>query len=258
MKGVQSYFEMTLFIGKMIYFFLSTITSILGSLIGIGGGVILRPMLKFFNETSLTAAALSTFTVFSMALLSSYKYGKQNLIDYKAGLKIGILIIPASFIGTRAIYLVPEKAINVIYVVILFILICFMIFRKKIKKVKINKFLKIFLVFMIGFGAGILGIGGGPFLIPLLLFVFHIDEKRLFGTSVFIVLLTSFLSLVQHAYEFNIDYMKAFPLAIGAFLGSVVGTGINKKVSSDVVIRIYNIVMILLFLGGIFIVFSKK
>ena len=60
----------------MLYFILSLVTSTLGSLIGIGGGVILRPSLKLLGESAKSAAALSTFTVFIMAVISVYKYNK--------------------------------------------------------------------------------------------------------------------------------------------------------------------------------------
>lgn len=126
-----------------------------------------------------------------------------------------------------------------------------MFFKEKIHKIEINYFFKLIISLVIGFCAGILGIGGGPFLIPLLMFVFHTEIKKIPGTSVFIVFISSLFSLVQHAADGNIDYIKALPLAIAAIIGSVIGTRLNRKTDGKTVINLYNIIMILLFLGSL-------
>ena len=235
----------------MLYFILSLVTSTLGSLIGIGGGVILRPSLKLLGESAKSAAALSTFTVFIMAAISVYKYNKSKKIDFRTGIKAGLLIVPGSYIGTFAIAYVAESFINFTYLFVLFILICLMFFKEKIHKIEINYFFKLIISLVIGFCAGILGIGGGPFLIPLLMFVFHTEIQKIPGTSVFIVFISSLFSLVQHVTDGNIDYIKALPLAIAAIIGSVIGTKLNRKTDGKTVINLYNIIMILLFLGSL-------
>ncbi len=235
----------------MLYFILSLITSTLGSLIGIGGGVILRPSLKLLGESAKSAAALSTFTVFIMAAISVYKYRKSEKIDFKTGIKAGLFIVPGSYAGTFAIAYVSESFINFTYILVLFILICLMFFKEKIHKVEINYFLKLIISLVIGFCAGILGIGGGPFLIPLLMFVFHTDIKNIPGTSVFIVFISSLFSLAQHMADKNIDYLNAVPLAAAAIIGSVIGTKLNRKINDKTIINLYNIIMITLFLGSL-------
>ena len=235
----------------MLYFILSLVTSTLGSLIGIGGGVILRPSLKLMGESAKSAAALSTFTVFIMAAISVYKYNKSQKIDFKTGIKAGLFIVPGSYAGTFAIAYVPESFINFTYLFVLFVLICLMLFKNKIHKIEVNYFFKLLISLVIGFCAGILGIGGGPFLIPLLIFIFHTEIKNIPGTSVFIVFISSLFSLVQHMADRNIDYIKALPLAAAAIIGSVIGTRLNRKIDGKTVINLYNIIMIVLFLGSL-------
>ena len=235
----------------MLYFILSLVTSTLGSLIGIGGGVILRPSLKLMGESAKSAAALSTFTVFIMAVISVYKYNKSKKIDFRTGIKAGLFTVPGSYIGTFAIAYVPESFINFTYLFVLFVLICLMFFKEKVHKIEVNYFFKLLISLVIGFCAGILGIGGGPFLIPLLMFIFHTEIKNIPGTSVFIVFISSLFSLVQHMAGGNIDYIKALPLAAAAIIGSVLGTRLNRKINEKTVISLYNVIMVVLFLGSL-------
>ena len=83
------------------------------------------------------------------------------------------------------------------------------------------------------------------------MFVFHTEIQKIPGTSVFIVFISSLFSLVQHVTDGNIDYIKALPLAIAAIIGSVIGTRLNRKTDGKTVINLYNIIMILLFLGSL-------
>ena len=126
-----------------------------------------------------------------------------------------------------------------------------MFFKEKIHKIEVNYFLKLLISLIIGFCAGILGIGGGPFLIPLLMFIFHTEIKNIPGTSVFIVFISSLFSLVQHMADGNIDYIKALPLAAAAIIGSVLGTRLNRKINEKTVINLYNVIMVVLFLGSL-------
>ena len=238
----------------MFYFLLSLMTSTLGSLIGIGGGIILRPILKYHGELSVSASALSTFTVFFMALFSTYRYRKDKKINYRVGGYLGIMIFPASMLGTIAIKFFSERFIGFAYILTLLFLIVIMRLRKFFIKIVISKFIKFLIIVFIGCMAGFLGIGGGPFLIPLLLFIFSVDEDKVFGTAVFIVLISSFFSLVQHIFEMNIDYLKAVPLLLGAYIGSKIGTGLNKKIENSIIIKIYNYVIVGLLLFGIYII----
>ncbi|MDG7054174.1 MAG: TSUP family transporter, partial [Nitrososphaerota archaeon] len=55
---------------------------LLGSIIGLGGGIIIVPVLTFFGFSPALAASNSIFAVFSNAIASSISYAKQRRIEY--------------------------------------------------------------------------------------------------------------------------------------------------------------------------------
>ncbi|WP_108650313.1 sulfite exporter TauE/SafE family protein [Dongshaea marina] len=201
------------------YLCLSLSTSILGGFIGIGGGVILRPSLSYFHESANAAAALSIASVFFMALFSFFRYQKNTAINYRVALLVSCTILPGTIIGTCAISYIDESYINGAYLLVLILLLLCTLFNKQFSNLPSYLVINISLSVLIGFLAGLLGIGGGPFLIPLLMLAFKLNSKQITGTSVFIVLLSSTVSLGQHMLAMNLDYMKALPLIIGAIFG---------------------------------------
>lgn len=74
-------------------------TGILGSMIGLGGGIIVVPVLTFLGIPPTVAASNSLFAAFSNSIASTISYSKQKRIEYSLGLKLGLLAIPGTILG---------------------------------------------------------------------------------------------------------------------------------------------------------------
>ena len=72
---------------------------ILGSMIGLGGGIIVVPVLTFLGFPPTLAASNSLFAAFSNAVASTFSYSRQKRIEYSLGLKLGLLSIPGTVLG---------------------------------------------------------------------------------------------------------------------------------------------------------------
>jgi uncharacterized membrane protein YfcA len=64
---------------------------VLGSMIGLGGGIIVVPVLTFFGFSPTLAASNSLFAAFTNAVASTISYSRQKRIEYSLGLKLGLL-----------------------------------------------------------------------------------------------------------------------------------------------------------------------
>ena len=67
---------------------------ILGSMIGLGGGIIVVPVLTFLGFSPTAAASNSLFAALSNAIASTISYSKQKRIEFSLGIKLGLLSIP--------------------------------------------------------------------------------------------------------------------------------------------------------------------
>ena len=90
---------------KFIYLLIALIATTLGSMAGLGGGVIIKPILDFLGDYNLsTISVLSSFTVFSMAIVSIFKqiHYKFN-IELRKTVLIGLGSILGGLIGEQSI-----------------------------------------------------------------------------------------------------------------------------------------------------------
>jgi Predicted permeases len=72
---------------------------ILGSMVGLGGGIIVVPVLTFLGFSPTAAASNSLFAALSNAVASTISYSKQKRIEFSLGLKLGLLTIPGTILG---------------------------------------------------------------------------------------------------------------------------------------------------------------
>ena len=72
---------------------------ILGSMLGLGGGIIVVPVLTFLGFSPTAAASNSLFAALSNAVASTVSYSRQKRIEVSLGLKLGLLSVPGTVLG---------------------------------------------------------------------------------------------------------------------------------------------------------------
>lgn len=148
------------------YFLIALSTSVVGSFLGIGGGVILLPILLLMGVSQGTAAFSSALTVFTMAIFTCSIYYKRKQGNVGLALKIAVTSIPTTFLGAMVNQMLPEAVYRFLYGALIVVLLGIMIWKKKRHNEKphfLSEYRIIPYVFgvIIGFLAGLFGIGGG-------------------------------------------------------------------------------------------------
>ena len=208
---------------------------ILGSMIGLGGGIIVVPVLTFFGFPPTLAASNSLFAAFSNAVGSTVSYSRQKRIDYSLGLKLGLLCIPGTVLGAYLSSDVTPGIFKILFGLVLVSTAVYIFLRKKIETQEKN-LTKLMIVFIISasFFAGIIssffGIGGGIVFVPLMLVGIGMTMKKAAPTSQFILLFASLSGIIAHSILGHPDFLQAGLLAAGAFVGGIIGARISFNI----------------------------
>ena len=208
---------------------------ILGSMIGLGGGIIVVPVLTFFGFSPTLAASNSLFAAFSNAVGSTVSYSRQKRIDYSLGLKLGLLTIPGTVLGAYISSDVTPGIFKILFGIVLVSSAVYIFLRKKIET-KEKNLTKLMIVFVIAasFFAGIIssffGIGGGIIFVPLMVVGIGMTMKKAAPTSQFILLFASLSGIITHSMLGHPDFLQAGLLAAGAFVGGIIGARISLDI----------------------------
>ena len=208
---------------------------VLGSMIGLGGGVIIVPVLTFLGFPPTAAASNSLFAALSNAVASTISYSRQKRIEYSLGLKLGLLSVPGTIFGAILSTDVAPDIFKILFGLVLVASAAYIFLRKKFES-REKSISKQMIVFAIGasFFAGIIsaffGIGGGTIFVPLMVVGMGMAMKRAAPTSQLILLFASLSGVITHSLLGHPDFLQAGFLAIGSFIGGMVGARLSLDI----------------------------
>ncbi|MFT3797162.1 sulfite exporter TauE/SafE family protein [Microbacterium sp.] len=89
----------------------------------------------------------------------------------------------------------------------------------------------------IGLGAGLLsglfGVGGGTVIVPMLVLLLHLDQRRAAGISLAAIVPTATVGVVSYALHGSVAWIPALILAAGAVVGAQIGTWLLARIPQN-------------------------
>ena len=214
---------------------LGFVAGIIGSMIGLGGGFVIVPILTFLGFSPQLAASDSLFAAFSNAVASTASYAKQKRIEFSLGLKLGLLSIPGTILGAFISDEISSSLFKILFGIVLLASSIYIFSKRKMesKTYNLSKQIMILAVgasFFAGIISSLFGIGGGTVFVPLMVIAIGLSMKMAAPTSQFILLFASASGMIAHALLGHPDFYQALFLSIGAFAGGLVGSRLSLKV----------------------------
>lgn len=196
------------------------------------------------------AASNSLFAAFSNATASTISYSRQKRIEFSLGLKLGLLSVPGTILGAFVSNIVTPDIFKILFGLVLFASAAYIFLRKKIEtREKTSSYQMLLFVIAASFFAGIIssffGIGGGIVFVPLMLVGLNMTMKKAAPTSQLILLFASFSGMMTHSILGHPDFLHAGLLAMGSFLGGLVGARISLDVNERILQILISAVMVI-------------
>lgn len=82
---------------------------------------------------------------------------------------------------------------------------------------------------LVGLFSGLFGVGGGIILVPILVLVFHVAQKRAQATSLVMVAIAASTGALTYALGNSVAWLPAIPLALGGVVGTWLGTRFVRR-----------------------------
>ena len=223
---------------------------IIGSMIGLGGGFVVVPILTFFGFSPQLAASDSLFAAFSNAVASTTSYAKQKRIEYSLGLKLGLLSIPGTILGAYISDIITPSSFKISFGIVLLASSIYIFLKRKMesKEYNLSKQVMVLAVgasFFAGIISSLFGIGGGVVFVPLMVIAIGLSMKMAAPTSQFILLFASASGMIAHALLGHPDFYQALFLSIGAFAGGLVGSRLSLQVEEKKLRILVTIVLVI-------------
>lgn len=247
-----------------IYAIVIFIATFLGASAGLGGGVIIKPVLDFIGAHDLnTISFLSTSAVFTMAVYSTIKQ-VRNKVHFDV--MMIVLVALGAMLGgnlgstlfSSLLQIMDTDTLGFIQSISLVGLLLLVLANVNIKHKNLevkNKIMTFFIGMLLGALSSFLGIGGGPINVAVFMFFFSVEMKIATVYSIATILFSQGSKLITIAATsgfavFDLSLLiYTLPMAV---LGGIVGTWLNKKASTSVITNIFNITVVFIILLNIY------
>ncbi len=239
-----------------------------GTIIGLGGGFVLVPILLFvypgYEPEEITSISLAV--VFANTVSGSIAYARQGRIDYRTGLIFAASAAPGVVAGSYAVHWIPQRLFFLIFAILLLGLSAITI-RGRTQRLRpplrgggvirrsvymggrtylysYRLWQGVILSVGVGFLSSLLGIGGGAIHVPAMIVWLHFPVEIAVATSQFILAFMSGGSTSIHLAEGTLaggSLGKAVALGLGTVPGAQVGARIAQRLRPRQVVLLLSI-----------------
>lgn len=249
-------------------FTLSLIGGLFSGLLGVGGAVLLIPMMlsipPMLGVGTLTmheVAGITMIQVLAASAIGCLSHRKSGFTHTRVILAVGIPMGLFSFVGAAASKAMQEQHMLMVFGVL--VVVAMIMLLKPLStenaeesSVPFNHAGCILCGGGVGLLAGIVGAGGGFMLIPGMIRILKIPMRMAVGSSLGIVFLGALMGSLGKLLTFQVPAAYLVPAIAGSLPASLLGATISKKMPADVIRRILLVLVILILVKTWFDIFT--
>jgi uncharacterized membrane protein YfcA len=236
----------------------------IASIFGLGGGFVIVPTLLFAGLSTQMAVGTSIAATEIIGVSSLMCYMKEGHIDRKLTYMMVMMTVPAAILGSFVTSFVSSDDLAAIFGTIL-VLLALTMWMKRPQEFEhhryclrrhmvglnghatdyeINMALIVPASISAGFFAGIAGISGGVFMLPVMIRC-GVPVKYAVGTSSMMVTLTALAAFLAHFYMGNINYLALLLMAPALYMGAHLGPRLGERVTGKQIRHYFSIILLL-------------
>lgn len=231
----------------------------MGAISGIGGGVIIKPVMDAVSGLSVSAVSfLSGCTVLAMSVVSLLRSRngdakinpKQGTVLAVGGAIGGVLgkalfdVVKSAFLNDGSIGTIQSSLMVILTLGVL----VFTVIKSRIRTLQIQNMAACLVIgLVLGMVSAFLGIGGGPINLAVLYFFFSMDTKTAALNSLYIILfsqIASFVTTVLQGKVPDLDIPVLVVMVIGGILGGIVGRTFSRKMTGGQVDILFRVMLL--------------
>jgi uncharacterized protein len=211
-----------------------------GSLLGLGGGVLIVPLLTLvFGLELREAVGVSLVSVIMTSSVAAGVYLERHVADLRLGMRLELFTAIGALVGGSIAFLIDERLLALLFAGLLaYVAISMLRSRASSAREAVEgttyevRNLPLGVVGATGAGvvSALLGVGGGIIKVPLMHLGMGVPLRVSTATSNLMVGITAAASAVIYLIHGEVDPYVAGPTAIGVFLGASAGSRIAHRV----------------------------
>jgi len=204
-------------------FLISTVLSAFFALGGVGSATAMVPVMHWMGIEFNFAKAIGLFVNTSTTITATIMNIKRKVLDIKFALPLAVSLAAFAPLGAMYSKHIPVHEVKWLFAIFLLFSGSMILFGKKEQKFQYDKqWVMVLIGAVVGFISGLLGIGGGALLMPIMILL-GFDAKKLAVTMSFVIPFSTFAAFLTYMSFVKFDWLILTIAALGAVLGGYIG-----------------------------------
>lgn len=225
------------------------IVAFIYSSVGLGGGSSYTALMAIFGVNTLAIPMVSLSLNLFVTTIGSYNFIRNKHAKLKLILPFSISSVPMAYLG-GSLQLSKDIFYWVLLISLIFVAARIYFWKNITLKLNLNQKEKIIISLiagsLLGLIAGIVGIGGGIYLVPLIIILGLGSEKEAAACGAIFIWLNSFSGLISRLQYNSIDLTNYIPLIVAVLVGGTLGSYMGSfKFSPKVMDKILGVVILI-------------
>jgi uncharacterized protein len=234
--------------GKLVA--IGVAAGLLGGFLGVGGGIIIVPLLVWAGMGRHRSHATSLASFIIIATVGAISYGVSDAIDVGVAVSIGVGGIVGSIVGASLMHRMSTRNLTILFGLVLLVAAIRMITGAEpvtgaSSFASFDKFAVAAGIGLVsGSFAGLAGIGGGVVIVPASVLLLGLDQHVAQGTSLAAIVFAAISGSVVNVRNRRVDLKDSMIIGLGGVGGSLLGTRLALEVEGATLSIVFGILVL--------------
>lgn len=200
----------------------------LSGLVGVGGGIVFVPALLYVAGWDITEAVAASLAIIVFSSLSGTirNARSENPVDWRTAGVLSLAVAPSTLIGVAISRVSPDAVVELVFAALLLCL-AYPTARGRSQGMEASRRIPVTVVLAAGVGigamSGLVGVGGGVLMVPLMVLGMGLSTKTAVSTSLAVVLSAGIVGALGYLAVGAVNLAALPPLIVGAMAGAWLG-----------------------------------
>jgi uncharacterized membrane protein YfcA len=218
---------------------IGVLAGFLAGMFGVGGGILIVPALVLGTGMSQRLAhGTSLAAVVPISISSVISYAAHGNVDWPVAVWLAIGAVAGAVVGTKLLSILPHRTLGIMFSMILLVSAVRLFVAGDADGRSALTVAAALLLVVIGFVtgvlAGLLGVGGGVVMVPVMILVFGIPPVIAKGTSAAVIIPTAIMGTWRNRTKGNTDLRAALVIGVAGIVTAAIGSVIADRMSDTV------------------------
>jgi len=200
----------------------------LSGLVGVGGGIVFVPALLYVAGWDITEAVAASLAIIVFSSLSGTVRNarSEDPVSWRTAGILSLTVAPSTLIGVGVSRVSPDVVVELAFAALLLAL-AYPTAKGRSEGASGDRKIPVALVLVAGVGigalSGLVGVGGGVLMVPLMVLGMGLNTKTAISTSLAVVLSAGLVGSLGYIAVGVVDLLELPPLIAGAIVGAWIG-----------------------------------